>query len=56
MRSVAILRYLCQRYPDHVADHWYPKDLQKQARVDTYMEWQHANTRLPCAMFFQHKV
>lgn len=37
-------------------DHWYPKDSRAQARVDEYLEWQHANTRLSCAMYFQHKV
>ncbi|KAF2355506.1 Glutathione S-transferase N-terminal [Trinorchestia longiramus] len=53
--SVAILRYLCRKYPDHVADHWYPKDIKKQAIVDQYLEWQHANTRFHCAMFFQYQ-
>jgi len=52
--SVAIFRYLCAKH--EVADHWYPKDYSKQARIDEYMEWQHANTRFHCAMFFQHKV
>lgn len=37
-------------------DHWYPSDLKLQAKVDEYLEWQHVNTRLFCAMFFQHKV
>ena len=52
--SVAILRYLCREYP--VPDHWYPSDSQQQARVDEYMAWQHINTRLNCAMYFQSKV
>lgn len=51
--SVAILRYLCRQY--NVDDHWYPKDLKAQARVDEYLEWQHLNTRISCAMYFQHK-
>ncbi|KAK7015115.1 Glutathione S-transferase theta-1 [Halocaridina rubra] len=51
--SVAILRYLSRKY--NVADHWYPKDLKVQARVDEYLEWQHLNTRINCAMYFQHK-
>ncbi|XP_047492664.1 glutathione S-transferase theta-1-like isoform X1 [Penaeus chinensis] len=50
--SVAILRYLCR---EHKADHWYPSDSKAQARVDEYLEWQHVNTRMQCAMFFQHK-
>ena len=28
-----------------VADHWYPKESQVQARVDEYLEWQHLGTR-----------
>lgn len=52
--SVAILRYLCREHS--VDDHWYPKDSKAQARVDEYLEWQHLNTRLFCAMYFQHKV
>lgn len=51
--SVAILRYLCREI--NVADHWYPKDSINQAKVDEYMEWQHANTRYNCAMYFQEK-
>lgn len=52
--SIAILRYLCRSYD--VADHWYPKDSQKQARVDEYLEWQHLNTRAHCMEYFQHKA
>jgi len=51
--SVAILRYLAREKA--VDDHWYPSDLKLQAKVDEYLEWQHVNTRLFCAMFFQHK-
>ncbi|KAK3849584.1 hypothetical protein Pcinc_043664 [Petrolisthes cinctipes] len=51
--SVAILRYLCREY--EAASRWYPKDSKLQARVDEYLEWQHLNTRISCAMFFQHK-
>ncbi|XP_054282304.1 glutathione S-transferase theta-1-like [Macrosteles quadrilineatus] len=52
--SVAILRYICREL--NVPDHWYPQDSQLQARVDEYLEWQHLNTRLFCAMYFQYKV
>lgn len=52
--SVAILRYLCREH--EAATHLYPKDSKLQAKVDEYLEWQHVNTRLSCAMFFQHKV
>jgi len=53
---VGILRYLCREYPEYVADHWYPKDSKRQAKIDEYLEWQHVNTRLNMAMYFQHKV
>lgn len=51
--SVGILRYLCRER--NVPDHWYPKDSKRQAKVDEYLEWQHIDTRLNCAMFFQQK-
>lgn len=51
---MAILRYLARE--KGVDDHWYPNDSKLQAKVDEYLEWQHVNTRLFCAMFFQHKV
>jgi glutathione S-transferase len=52
--SVGILRYLCRE--KNVPDHWYPKDSKQQAKVDEYLEWQHLDTRLSCAMYFQYKV
>ncbi|KAB7505696.1 Glutathione S-transferase theta-4, partial [Armadillidium nasatum] len=52
---VAILRYLSNKFSDKVADHWYPSDIQKQAKVDEYMEWQHVNTRLAFVRYFQYK-
>lgn len=52
--SVSILRYLCRTFP--VADHWYPKDSQKQARVDEYMAWQHLNLRAFGSMYFRTKI
>jgi glutathione S-transferase len=52
--SVAILKYLSDKY--QVPDHWYPKDLQRRARVDCFMAWQHLNLRLYGAMVFRTKV
>ncbi|GLG95039.1 Glutathione S-transferase 1 [Gryllus bimaculatus] len=51
--SVAILRYLSRE--KSVPDFWYPKESKAQAKVDEYLEWQHINTRLSCAMYFQTK-
>ncbi|XP_013408169.1 glutathione S-transferase theta-1 [Lingula anatina] len=52
--SVAILRYLIEKHK--VDDHWYPRDLKQRARIDEYIEWQHANTRFYGAMYFQTRV
>lgn len=51
----AILQYLVRTAPAHnrqIADHWYPSDAQRRARVDEYMSWQHMNTRLHCSTYF----
>jgi len=52
--SIAIFQYLCAQH--EVPDHWYPKNLQKRARIDEYNSWQHAHTRFQCAVYFRHKV
>uniref|UniRef100_A0A663MBM9 glutathione transferase n=1 Tax=Athene cunicularia TaxID=194338 RepID=A0A663MBM9_ATHCN len=39
--SIAILLYLARKFK--TPDHWYPSDLQKRARVDEYLSWQHVN-------------
>ncbi|XP_034728819.1 glutathione S-transferase theta-1a [Etheostoma cragini] len=43
--SIAILKYLVQKHSSSVADHWYPADLQRRARVNEYLSWQHMNLR-----------
>ena len=43
MNSVAMLKYLSGR--EGVAEHWYPKDAQRRAKVDEYMAWQHTGIR-----------
>lgn len=41
--------------PNSIAEHWYPKEQRSRALVDEYFEWQHNNTRMTCAMYFQAK-
>ncbi|XP_030623693.1 glutathione S-transferase theta-1a [Chanos chanos] len=41
--STAILMYMVRKFG--TPDHWYPADLQKRARVDEYLAWQHSNMR-----------
>ncbi|CAH9144330.1 unnamed protein product [Cuscuta epithymum] len=41
--SHAILKYLASA--NHVADHWYPADLHKRAKIDSVLDWHHTNTR-----------
>lgn len=49
--SVAIFRYLAAKYPDLSAS-LYPTDLERRGRIDEYLEWQHANTRMTCSYYF----
>ncbi|XP_072243349.1 glutathione S-transferase theta-1a [Leuresthes tenuis] len=49
--STAILKFLAQRF-SAVADHWFPADLQQQARVNEYLSWQHLNLRAHCSKVF----
>ncbi|KAI3933282.1 hypothetical protein MKW92_037103 [Papaver armeniacum] len=42
--SHAILSYLACAYPG-VADHWYPSDLQKRAKINSVLDWHHSNLR-----------
>ncbi|KAE8634603.1 hypothetical protein XENTR_v10002362 [Xenopus tropicalis] len=41
--STAMLLYMARKFK--TADHWYPSDIQKCAKVDEYLAWQHTNTR-----------
>lgn len=52
--SMAILRYVTKVFD--VPDHWYPKDLMGEQKVNEYLHWQHLTTRLSCAMYFQNKI
>ena len=49
--SMAILRYVTKVFD--VPDHWYPKDLMGEQKVNEYLHWQHLATRLNCSMYFQ---
>ncbi|KAL9266028.1 Glutathione S-transferase T1-like protein [Drosera capensis] len=42
--SHAILIYLATAFPG-VADHWYPADPQKRAKVQSALDWHHSNLR-----------
>lgn len=53
--SVAIFRFVMATRNGNIPDHWYPKDLKSRALVDEYLEWQHNNTRITCALYFQSK-
>ncbi|XP_052170853.1 glutathione S-transferase T1-like [Diospyros lotus] len=42
--SHAILRYIAGVFPG-VADHWYPSDIFKRAKIDSVLDWHHSNLR-----------
>ncbi|XP_041455859.1 glutathione S-transferase theta-1-like [Lytechinus variegatus] len=54
--TVAIIKYLATKYADLVPDNWYPKDLEKRARVDEYMAFHHTGTRGGCCGIFISEV
>ncbi|XP_071482777.1 glutathione S-transferase theta-1-like [Diadema antillarum] len=54
--TIAIIRYLTTKYADKVADHWYPKDLEKRARADEYLSFHHSGTRGGCMNIFYSEV
>ncbi|KAK7251296.1 hypothetical protein RIF29_34356 [Crotalaria pallida] len=42
--SHAILVYLASAFPG-IADHWYPTDLFKRAKINSVLDWHHSNLR-----------
>uniref|UniRef100_A0A0K8TV27 Glutathione-S-transferase n=1 Tax=Epiphyas postvittana TaxID=65032 RepID=A0A0K8TV27_EPIPO len=52
--SVAILKYLSRE--GIIPENLYPRENKQAARVEEFLEWQHAGLRLHCAMFFRVKV
>ncbi|KAK4728729.1 hypothetical protein R3W88_021717 [Solanum pinnatisectum] len=53
--SHAILRYLACAFPG-IADHWYPADLYKRAKVDSVLDWHHSNLRCGTAGYIFNTV
>ncbi|KAL6979593.1 Glutathione S-transferase theta-1 [Sarracenia purpurea var. burkii] len=51
--SHAILRYLACAFPG-VADHWYPSDLSKRAKIESVLDWHHSNLRRGAAGYVLH--
>ncbi|XP_071491363.1 glutathione S-transferase theta-1-like [Diadema antillarum] len=43
--SVAIFRYLATKYAEDVPNFWYPKEIEKRAKVDEYMAFHHQGIR-----------
>ncbi|KAL0965134.1 hypothetical protein UPYG_G00277230 [Umbra pygmaea] len=52
--SIAIMTYLTEKYK--TPDHWYPADLQKRARVNEYLSWQHTGLRMHGSKIFWQMV
>lgn len=48
------MMYLAEKF--HTPDYWYPADLQKRARVNEYLSWQHTATRMHAAKIIWLKV
>ena len=44
IESHAIMKYICQSR--NLPEHWYPKSIEGQAKVDAYLHWHHSNIRL----------
>ncbi|KAK4422624.1 Glutathione S-transferase T1 [Sesamum alatum] len=53
--SHAILIYLACVFPG-VADHWYPADLFKRAKIHSVLDWHHSNLRRGAATYVFNSV
>ncbi|PNY14461.1 glutathione S-transferase t1-like protein, partial [Trifolium pratense] len=42
--SHAILAYLSSAFPG-IADHWYPTDVIRRAKINSILDWHHSNLR-----------
>lgn len=54
--SPAILSYLCSKYKSQIASHWYPTDLQHQAKVDECINFHGFEARLFNVTYFRTMV
>lgn len=52
--SSAIMKYIVSKY--QLPDHWYPKDLEKRAKIDEYLYWHPGNVRMGAANYMFLKV
>ncbi|XP_030623345.1 glutathione S-transferase theta-1b [Chanos chanos] len=52
--SIAIMIYMAEKF--HTPDHWFPADLQKRARVNEYLSWQHMGIRMHGSKIFWLKL
>ncbi|KAK2664052.1 hypothetical protein Ddye_002626 [Dipteronia dyeriana] len=53
--SHAILIYIACAFPG-VADHWYPNDLFKRAKIHSVLDWHHSNLRFGAAKFVLNSI
>ncbi|KAL3362273.1 hypothetical protein AABB24_014916 [Solanum stoloniferum] len=53
--SHAILRYLACAFP-RIADHWYPTDLYKRAKVESVLDWQRTTFPSGSGSYVFHSV
>ncbi|XP_050152767.1 glutathione S-transferase T1 [Malus sylvestris] len=53
--SHAILVYLACAFPG-VADHWYPADLFRRAKINSVLDWHHSNLRRGAAPYILNTV
>ena len=48
------MKYLAAKHS--VPDHWYPKDIEKRAKIDEYLSWHSGNLRRGAAGYMFVKV
>ncbi|KAK9927227.1 hypothetical protein M0R45_024420 [Rubus argutus] len=53
--SHAVLVYLACAFPG-VADHWYPADLFRRAKINSVLDWHHSNLRRGAATYVLNTV